>query len=388
MGAFVAIHQIMTGMAKETGDGNMHLPINFSDLIAAVAMLADTFGEGLVALSMGFAALPTGLGYLLGALLVFGLGSVAVISFQVESLTVVSRIAARDWHKMCYITLLAGIIGAILGIYGAFGAIASFIEGPIISGMMVGVGIILSFVAVDLFRENRLIGGVSIALALIAYLVFIKNPNALIYALGISVVPATLLACLKPCQPVVCDQDKERLRLIPFRGLRFLTDTTVIRGALALLALRIGTSIAYVGISGQIAGITPNYDQANIITGLSGIASSLFGGAPVEPIVSVTAASPHPAPAGALLMLMMGIILLANLLPRLARHISVSSIAGYLLLVGVALTIPGNLSGVLVPGDVLSGPMAIVVTTATSDPFLGIVAGVLVRGTMHLLAAI
>ncbi len=148
----------------------MHLPINISDLIAAIAMLADTIGEGFAALAMGFAALPTGLGFILAGLLVFGLNSVAVLSFQVESLTVVSRIAARDWRKMCLITLLAGLLGALMGFCGAFGAIARFIEGPILSGMMVCVGIILCFVAVDMFRENRVVGGTSIALSLVTYL--------------------------------------------------------------------------------------------------------------------------------------------------------------------------------------------------------------------------
>ncbi len=87
-------------------------------------------------------------------------------------------------------------------------------------------------------------------------------------------------------------------------------------------------------------------------------------------------------------MLLMGIILLSGLLPRLARYNPAASIAGFLLVIGTALAIPANLGGVITPADSISGPAAIVVTTTTSDPFLGIVAGVVVRTAMRLLAGI
>jgi len=295
--------------------------LEFSDIIAAVATLADAIGEGFVALTLGFAAKPAGLGFLLGAILVFGLKSVVPVSFEVESLTIVSRLAERDWKKMAYMVLTAGIIGAILGITGIYTHLVTFIEGPIMSGMMTGVGVILSFVPIDLFKENKIVGGTSIIVALIAFFALSNDPNSLIYALAASVIAGIIAARFVHFEPIVTDKKREKVGLIPLNGFKFLTDIKVIRGALALLALRTGTSIAYSGIDGQMANVTPNVDHTNIIAGLSGALSALFGGPPIEPIISGTAAAPNPVNSGALMMLIMG-VLLHTVLCRTRSHLA------------------------------------------------------------------
>jgi AGZA family xanthine/uracil permease-like MFS transporter len=353
--------------------------LSLPDVFAVLATLADAIGEGFVALTLGFAAMPTGIGFLIGAILAFSLGSVVPVSFEVESLTVVSRLSNRDWKKMAYMVLLAGILGAIIGATGVYGRIVKFIEGPILSGMLTGVGIILSFVAIDLFKQNKLIGGVSIVFALGTFFALSKDPNNLIYALFVSVIAAVIAARFVPFEPISSDKEREKVKLIPFGGFKFLTDITVIRGALALLALRTGTSIAYSTIDGQMANVTPNVDHTNIIAGISGIASSLFGGAPIEPIITGTAAAPNPVFSGALMMLIMGVILLLGLLPVLAKFVPASAVSGFLIVLGAALAIPGNVAGVIAPTDAVSGPITVVVTAATFDPFLGMVAGILVR---------
>jgi len=353
--------------------------LTLPDMFASFATLADGIGEGFVALALGFAAKPTGIGFLVGAVLAFTLKSVVPVSFEVESLTIVSKIGKRDWKTMSYIILLAGILGAILGAVGVYGNIVAFIDGPILSGMLTGVGIILSYVAIDLYKENKIIGATSIVFALGTFFAFNGDPNNLIYALFASVIAAIIAARFVKFEPIMCDLDREKVKLIPFFGFKFLTDITVIRGALALLALRTGTSIAYSTIDGQMANVTPNVDHTNIISGLSGIASSLFGGAPVEPIISGTAASPNPVNAGVLVMLIMGIILLIGLLHKLAKYVPTSAVSGFLLLLGSVLAIPDNIGGVISATDAISGPITIVVTTATFDPFLGMVAGIVVR---------
>ena len=94
-----------------------------NDIVAALSMLADVIGEGLVAISLGWAARPTGIGFIIGFVLLLGFRSVAPVSFEVESLTIVSRIAKKQWHIMLYAVMLAGIIGAILGAMGAYSII-------------------------------------------------------------------------------------------------------------------------------------------------------------------------------------------------------------------------------------------------------------------------
>lgn len=62
----------------------------------------------------------------------------------------------------------------------------------------------------------------------------------------------------------------------------------IVRAALSLLALRVGTSIAYPAIDYDIARVAPvtgsgvsAFDATNVIAGLSGFASAIFGGAPL-----------------------------------------------------------------------------------------------------------
>ena len=214
--------------------------MTLADILAAVATLGDAVGEGLVALALGFAALPTGIGFLIGAILVFAFSSVIPVCFEVESLTVISRLANRDWKRMAYMVLLAGLLGTCLGLLGVYGRIVSFIEGPILSGMMTGVGVILSFVAIDTFKGNKVVGGVSIAAALLAFFILSGNDNNLIYALFISVLAGVIASRFVPFEVIETSAEREKIRLIPFDGFAWLKDIRVIRGALALLALRVG----------------------------------------------------------------------------------------------------------------------------------------------------
>jgi AGZA family xanthine/uracil permease-like MFS transporter len=280
---------------------------------------------------------------------------------------------------MAQIVLVAGVLGAIFGMLGLYGRIVTFIEGPILSGMMTGVGVILAFVGIETFKENKVIGGVSIAVALATFFALHDNPNALIYALFASVVAGLIASRFVAFKPIVSDAKTEKVKLIPFDGFSFLKDSKVIRGALALLALRVGTSIAYSGIDAQLAETTANVDHTNIIAGLAGAASAVFGGAPVEPIISGTAAAPNPVVSGALMMALMGAILLLGLLPKLGKIVPTASIAGFLFLLGAGLAIPDNIGGVITDADRISGPVTVVVTAASFDPFLGMVCGILVR---------
>ncbi len=380
----------MTSLALEVLDALPIAWLTWADVTAALATLADAIGEGFVALTLGFAAKPAGVGFLLGAVLLLASGSVVPVSFEVESLTVVSRMANRDWKMMSYIIVVAGVIGLLLGIAGVYSPIVDFIVGPILSGLLVGVGVILSFVAIDLFRESKIVGGVAIASAILGYLLLSAagEENAVVYALGISVLAAVIAARFTTFKPVPVDRSRERLGLIPLGPLvrfKFVRNLTMIRGVLALLALRLGTSISYTTINAEFAGVKPDVDTTNIISGSSGAASGLFGGAPLEPIISGTSAAPNPAHAGALMMAMMGILLLGGLLPRLVKWVPTAAISGFLVLLGSFLVIPDNIGGVVAAGDPYSGTATAVVTAATFDPILGMLAGIIVRFVTELI---
>ena len=128
-----------------------------------------------------------------------------------------------------------------------------------------------------------------------------------------------------------------------------------------------------------MAGVTVNVDHTNIIAGVAGMSSALFGGAPIEPIISGTAAAPTPHISAVIMMVVMGGILLLGLLPRLAKVIPMASIAGFLFLRGACLAVPDNIGGVVSEADMFSGPVTVVVTAATFDPVLGMICGIAVR---------
>jgi len=390
----------------------------FEDVIASLSMLADVVGEGLVGISLGWAAKPTGIGFIVGLIVLIAFRSVAPVSFEVESLTIVSRIAKRNLPIMIYIVIIAGIVGAIMGALGVYGTIVEFIGPAIQFGMMSGVGIILAIVAIDLIKENRVIGIVSAATAFIVFFATIEDPSALIYSLAASVAISVAVARFVRFEPILPDPAREKISMIvPVRQLGFLfrkyqtyEDSPsggqkvrviksltranwilITRGTLALLALRAGTSITYPAIDADLAGIEPVtgsginiFDATNIMAGLSGLASAFFGGAPVEPIITGTAAAPNPVFSAALMMGIAAIILLAGLIGRAARYIPVQAVTGFLLVLGALIIFPENAPAAMEEDPTIGG-VTTVVTAATMDPFIGMVAGLIVKGLITIL---
>lgn len=357
------------------------------DILFAVFTLGDTVGEGFVALTLGFAATATGIGFLVGAVFMLIFQSVVPVSFQVEGLTVVSRRNNGDWRGMCYTTILAGIVGAVLGAIGVYGAIVGFVGEAIQGGMMAGAGLILSIVAFDLLKGNWKIG---ITSAVVAYLLFIPmsivNPDwALIIALAGSVTGGVLAGrAVGAYEPVVSKPEIEKVSVIPrswaeIKG--YITKPSVIRATLAILALRTGTSIAYGAIDSEIlAGGVANPDAVNVTSGVASVFSGMFGGANMEPIISATAAAPHPIFSGVLMMVMMGALLLFGVLPRLGKWVPTQSIVGFLLVLSTLIIIPENLPTLM--ADPVPGAVAAGVTAASIDPFLGMVVAIIVRMLM------
>ena len=78
-------------------------------------------------------------------------------------------------------------------------------------------------------------------------------------------------------------------------------------------------------------------------------------------------------------MFIMGILVLAGLVGRLGKYLPSQSIAGFLLVIGFALTFAPNLSAVTQTDEPMSGYIALGVTAWSKNPFLGMVVGVLVR---------
>lgn len=153
-----------------------------------------------------------------------------------------------------------------------------------------------------------------------------------------------------------------------------IINANVIRGTLGIVTLNIGANIAFGNITAKtIAKSDINLDHLTIVSSIADMVSSLFGGGPVQAIISATGAAPHPMLAGVLMMAIMAVILLSKLLPKIGRYVPNESIAGFLLVLGAIVTVPINASLALQSGvgtpDAIVGGVTMVVTAIT-DPFL------------------
>jgi len=354
-----------------------------NDILAAVAVVINGLPQGLLALSYGFAALPTALAFAIGAAGALLFRSVAPISFQAESIVLAGTLGSNR-HERCSIVVICGLAMALAGALGLLQPTVAFIGPAVENGMMAGVGIILATVAVNMVKANPRVGIASLAVALLVY----TFTNNLVWTIVSSVVLSTVLWILVRPKHVGMQQpspnasaaDIEVIRRIPLT-----VNARVIRGALAMICMQVGGNIAYAGITGKIANSGVNVDHVTLYSGMADAVSAFFGGGPVEAIISGTGAAPRPLVAGVLMMAMMAVILASRLLPVLARHVPSESIAGFLFVLGALVAFPINIKAA-VGADPLIGGVTTVVTAAT-DPFVGLVAGVLVRMLMALAGA-
>jgi len=352
--------------------------LSIQDFVVAIGVVINAIPGGLYALTFGFASVPTAAGFVIGAIGCGALGIVAPISFQAETLTLVGTMG-RTVQERISMVFLEGVILLIVGLLGMFKIIVAFI-GPVITyAMMAGVGIVLARVAVEMTVRNSIVGSVSIITALLSYYATPNPADKLVYAIISCVAISSLVSvCLKRNQQVAADQVRERFVM---QKLSFTKN--VVRGALGLSALNIGANIAFATITAQtLAKMEVNLDHLTIISSLADIASSLFGGAPVQAIISATGAAPHPLASGVLMMVIMAAILAAGLLVKIGRYVPNESIAGFLLVLGAIVTVPINASLALSSGvgsaDTIIGGVTMTVT-AISDPFMGMVSGLLVK---------
>jgi AGZA family xanthine/uracil permease-like MFS transporter len=217
--------------------------------------------------------------------------------------------------------------------------------------------------------KNKAVGFSSIGVGFITYMV----TKDLVYTITVSVMLSSVIAIVLKQKTEINPNVSEKLKLQ-----KLIINPSVVRGALAMVCLNIGANIAFGKITGNIAGSSVNVDHLAIYSSLADMASSLFGGGPVESIISATGSAPHPVFSGVLMMSIMAIILFAGLLPRIGRFVPSESIAGFLFVLGAIVTVPINAASALAGSGSVVGGVTMAVTAIT-DPFLGMVAGLVVK---------
>lgn len=341
------------------------------DILAAIGVVLNGIPQGLLALSMGFASVPTALGFGVGVIGCLLLGSVAPISFQAETI-VLAGTMGKNMRERLSMVFFAGVTMAALGACGLLTAIVNFAGETVLNAMMAGVGLVLTKLALGMMKENKLVGITSVVTAVLVYFFLGQN---LVYTIVISLVVSSAAAKLAGQDiggGVGTAEKMGRLKLE-----KTIFNLSVLRGALALACLTVGANIAFGSITGGIAGASQNVDHLTIYSGLADAVSALFGGAPVEAIISATAGAPHPVTAGVLMMGIMAVILFCGLLPKIGKYVPSQSIAGFLLILGAVVTVPGNAAAAFAgtgAGDTIVAGVTMGVTAFT-DPFFGMLAG-------------
>lgn len=343
-----------------------------TDLLAVIGVVMNGLPQGLLALSFGFASIPTALAFFVGAAGNAITGNVAPISFQAETITYAGT-AGKDRAERCTMIFLGGLVMALIGAFGLLTRIVDFVGADIANGMMAGVGIVLAKAAIDMVSREKVAGGVSMAAALVTYWATRNSPNTLVYTIVISVVAACIANAIfvKEKTSVTVVDDK-------FERQKFSINSRVIFGALGMVCLNIGSNISFGSITASMAPTAHyNVDQLTVISSLADMASSFFGGAPVESIISATASAPHAVWAGVAMMIVIGVILLSGLLPKIGKYVPSGSIAGFLFVLGVFKTVALDAPAALATAPAVGGVTMVV--TAVTNPFLGMIAGVIAR---------
>lgn len=343
-----------------------------TDLLAVIGVVLNGLPQGLLALTFGFASIPTAMAFFVGAIGNTLTQSVAPISFQAETITYAGT-AGKNRSERCTMIFIGGAIMALIGVFGLLTKIVDFVGEDIAFGMMAGVGILLTKAALDMVKKDPISGGVSLAAALITYYFTRNSSNTLVYTIVVSVVVSCIASALfkKEKDNIVVVDDK-------FVRQKFTINAHVILGALGMVCLNIGSNISFGSITASMA-TSGNYnvDHLSVISSLADMASSFFGGAPVESIISATASAPHPVWAGVAMMVVIGVILLAGLLPKISKYVPASSIAGFLFVLGIFKTVALDAPAAFATNAAVGGTAMVV--TAVTNPFLGMVAGVIVR---------
>lgn len=362
-------------------------------ILAVIAVIINGVPQLLYAQARGFAIKPAGFAYLIGAFGNMFTGSVTPISSQAETITVAS--VKKDLRNNISSILLAALFMVALGLFGGVTKIADFAGPAVVSGMMSGVGLILASVTLDMLGQEKRTTIVSTVAALVAYILFLNDGNKVVYTIFISVVVSTLDFLLIQKRRVdmstLVEDGRTAIEMstewrfwkkeywADFKLIKPTINVPVILGALSIMMLNIGSNISFGGITASIAGTNQNYDHLSIINSLADVPSALFGGPPIEAIISGTAGAPWPVACGVVFMLVMGVLILTGVISRLGKYLPAQSIAGFLFVIGFIMTFAPNLATASQSENAMSGYVALGVTAWSKNPFLGMVAGIIVR---------
>ena len=337
------------------------------------------------AYSMGFKLKPTGIAYIVAAVIGGITSSVTPLSGQAAMLTISGKML--NISERVGALILSSVAMILLGAFGAITLTVEFAGPAVIMGMMAGVGLILAEVGgVSMFKSDKRVGIISIATALLIW----GLTRDLVYTVAASVTLSTLDYLFIQKKRVDMQNDdqqtegykfwtKEYWQTDDWKLIKPTFNMTSIIGSLSLLCLGIGVTSSFGNINANISGVYQNLDHLTLLTGIADLPGIIFGGAPLEAIISGTAAAPWPVAGAITMMLLLGALLILGTVIKICKYIPMESIAGFLLVIGMFSTFLPNIANAFATGNTSQASVAMGVTMITKNPFIGMVCGILVR---------
>ena len=325
------------------------LMLVISFVLAVVFVTINGITQLFYAQSLGYKLKPTAFAYFIGAFSNVLTGNVVPISGQAETITLGGMI--KDIRVRVGSLLFAAIVGIILGLTKSVSNVVEFAGDIVIFGMMAGVGMILSEVSIIMTKKSLRTGMISIFIGFLTWMF----TNDVVYTIAISVLVSTLdfVVIQKKRVNLHCYNQNQ----IPssewafwkkdywkdFKLVAPKISISMFLGGLSIICLNIGSNISFGTITASMANMNPKLDILTIINSAADIPSVMFGGIPLETIISGTGGAPWPIVAGAVMMVISGVLILTGLISKIAKYIPAESIAGFLLVIGFVLTLIPNL---------------------------------------------
>ena len=358
--------------------------------VAVNGLTQLAFAQGL-----GFRMKPTGLAFMVAAALSLFWGSVTPVSGQSAMIALAGR--TEEERQRVSALLISAVVMTFLGLFGVVSAVINFAGAAVMAGMMAGVGLMLSQVGADFItdeqRGNVETGVVSLVSAMLIFGFFNgRSAHVLVYvvagSVGISTFYHILMIKVRGDAlelPEASETDNYKFWTREYwsggdwRLVKPMITPKSLLNAAALTSLGIGVTTSFGVINQNMSGIEQDFDRLTFITGFVDFISVSFGGMPLEAIISGTAAAPWPILGAGVLMIVLGLLSLLGLVSKICKYIPIPAIAGFLVVIGFFSTFLPNVRGGAFSEDIPAAATAMGVTTITKNPFLGMLAGIIVR---------
>jgi len=353
--------------------------------------------------TQGFKLKPASIGLIIAAIFSGILGLVTPITGQSAMIALAGKTDERDQRVAAL--LLSSILMAVLGLTGAISAAVEFAGPAIMAGMMAGVGLMLTGVGVDFITDkqkgNLEVGVVSLTSAFAIYFWFFGDPNVLVYTVAGSVFLSTVYYLIFQRKRIEVDLEipegetengrfwtKEYWQTDDWKIVKPKFTFKAILAALALICLGVGITTSFGAINAGMAGVEQNFDHLTLVSGIAGFASELFGGMPLETIISGTAAAPWPVLGNVAVLVLLAVLLILGVVTKISKYMPTQSIAGFLVIIGIFSTFLPQMRNAGFVSDIPVAGVTMAVTKITNNPFIGVLAGLATRAFGYLIGLV